>query len=682
MRITFIFFLFTLPALAQNTPAAVVPLDQVARKVAAIEDKLNGFLMITDPRFAGGCKADNGVTDNHDCLEAALRTAAETGSALTCPNGNGAKPSWYSFRSPISVKISRAFTFKGSGIEGCVLRYDGPATAADAINIGLVPEAYFVQPMIEGMTFLAGANNPRCMLGLNNLADFSLNSLQFSYAGPARPNIQAAICLRGTQQGSITNTYITAGYQIGIDAEQGIFPAKGNTTSLTAPARPDDARFAVASCGTMAPVMPALNAVRIDNEVIRGSCTAGTFTVASVCGTTGTSLCRGDEATTPASHAARASVYYAFPIASDNVNIQSDQIFSTVTAVHNSGGGFIQTKDSHLDAAGYGITNVSGITLVGQGTHFEDNSICDIISTNNSGLSVHEANFTSSTTGCAIEAISGVADISNVIPLDGTVTFGRAIRRGQFIHNALYGKLVVNSPNVLVDDNFYVNGSQSAPSGVWDTQQVIRPDNQTTEPGLIVSASANAMPGGGGIRLLGTGPAGSPIPIEFGARGAAPAIVGDTNNQDINICDHLVVTGAGPAARVSCNQNLISFGTGGNGTVYSNNFQSRIASGSYAINYNSQANARYDSSHPGYVIGGGDQFSIRKYDASGQSALIGFDSHGYIEPPKTDFANLAVPDGKQPSIVFCTDCAVHTPCTGSGSGAWAFFNGTSFACPF
>jgi hypothetical protein len=35
------------------------------------------------------------------------------------------------------------------------------------------------------------------------------------------------------------------------------------------------------------------------------------------------------------------------------------------------------------------------------------------------------------------------------------------------------------------------------------------------------------------------------------------------------------------------------------------------------------------------------------------------------------------------SAVYCTDCKVTTPCTGSGSGAWAFRSATSgWACPF
>jgi len=46
----------------------------------------------------------------------------------------------------------------------------------------------------------------------------------------------------------------------------------------------------------------------------------------------------------------------------------------------------------------------------------------------------------------------------------------------------------------------------------------------------------------------------------------------------------------------------------------------------------------------------------------------------------TTFANLGAATGGKWG--WCSDCAVTTPCTGAGAGAWAFANGTAWACPF
>ncbi len=46
----------------------------------------------------------------------------------------------------------------------------------------------------------------------------------------------------------------------------------------------------------------------------------------------------------------------------------------------------------------------------------------------------------------------------------------------------------------------------------------------------------------------------------------------------------------------------------------------------------------------------------------------------------THFAALGT--ATQGKIVYCDDCNVASPCTGSGSGAWGFANGSAWKCPF
>lgn len=53
---------------------------------------------------------------------------------------------------------------------------------------------------------------------------------------------------------------------------------------------------------------------------------------------------------------------------------------------------------------------------------------------------------------------------------------------------------------------------------------------------------------------------------------------------------------------------------------------------------------------------------------------------GPVQLGSTTFSSLGTATGG--ITKWCADCVVATPCAGSGSGAWAFANGTRWACPF
>lgn len=61
-------------------------------------------------------------------------------------------------------------------------------------------------------------------------------------------------------------------------------------------------------------------------------------------------------------------------------------------------------------------------------------------------------------------------------------------------------------------------------------------------------------------------------------------------------------------------------------------------------------------------------------------AVSGNGTTTVVSYPESSFANL--PSPLTATMVYCTNCTVATPCTGSGSGAWAFANGTQWKCPF
>jgi hypothetical protein len=92
------------------------------------------------------------------------------------------------------------------------------------------------------------------------------------------------------------------------------------------------------------------------------------------------------------------------------------------------------------------------------------------------------------------------------------------------------------------------------------------------------------------------------------------------------------------------------------------------------------------------IYSDGSNLVIGNQGAGGAAALIGFQSPlgtptvgiwpggGAISQTGTAFGSLgSAIAGK---FVYCTDCSVATPCSGSGSGAWAFANGSQWKCPF
>lgn len=72
--------------------------------------------------------------------------------------------------------------------------------------------------------------------------------------------------------------------------------------------------------------------------------------------------------------------------------------------------------------------------------------------------------------------------------------------------------------------------------------------------------------------------------------------------------------------------------------------------------------------------------SLRLYANNGAGTLLGGFNTGGFQPIKYVFGSLPLASAFQGSVIYCTDCAVTNPCTGSGSGALASSNGGTWNC--
>lgn len=108
------------------------------------------------------------------------------------------------------------------------------------------------------------------------------------------------------------------------------------------------------------------------------------------------------------------------------------------------------------------------------------------------------------------------------------------------------------------------------------------------------------------------------------------------------------------------------------------NFMHMNASDQFIINPEFATTGKEADVVVGIASGAGKSFSL--VNASGQTTFRQ-DGSGRTEVNTyLTYATLGTPTAN--AFVFCSDCTVGATCSGSGTGAWAFYSGSTWKCPF
>lgn len=347
--------------------------------------------------------ATSGVTDQASCVATAIGIANTDHLRLACRGTTG----YFAFKTNTVVTLTgTTLDMDGSN---CTFKWAGSASSditqpmLAIVGSGNAGGGPLQQLKIRNLTLGATAN-VGTLLRLDNIANPDVEIL----FAPAS-TVQVGLLLRAVQIGRIVPIIESGSIVTGVRTETLSGPVGGSIT-LSGNIGPTTASFAVSGCGS---IDSSVRELVIEGEAMQVSCSAGTITVLPRCGTDGHQLCRGDEATAAASHAAGTIAQPGFPVITDDLQIIGPLNVAGTGSLWQNGGGTLNLIGGHYSGTGavavrntFGFINCLGCQMGENSTtgYYQNYNVSSWGSSIAAGLTLYGALMTGSGGGVDIEA--------------------------------------------------------------------------------------------------------------------------------------------------------------------------------------------------------------------------------------------------------------------------------------